>query len=204
MKKEITKLLQRVWRERTGFTLLEMIVSVGLFAVLVLSVINIMLEVSKTQAKATNIQAIQDNIRFSMELFEKELRTGYNYQAISQCGSAGLGLQFTNINQGNEAERFYYLADINPTDGIPETIMRVAMNTTDPPGVINCAKAIQFTAGEVEVTTFHIDLYGATAGPNDGQPRVSISMEARAKNPKLGTDTTMSIQTTITQRFRDF
>lgn len=189
----------RQQHNKHGFTLLEMVISIGLFSVLIISTISIMIGVSKAQAKTANIQAIQDNIRFGLELITRELRTGTNYRLIVNCGSSGNGLQFTSVNQGVSQERFYYYSDTDG-DAIPDSIMRVAMATA---GGIDCTKSRPLTAEEVIVERLEFIVRGTAAGPGDGQPRATVSMSLRAKNPRIGTDTSMSLQTTVTQRLRD-
>ena len=132
------------FRSSDGFTLLEMVISIGLFSVLVIASIGITLGVSNAQLKAASLQVIQDNVRFSLELITKELRTGSNYKsvALSCSGIIGSGLQFTGVNQGVLQERYYYHGDTDG-DGVPDAIMRVAMGS---PGSIDCGSARQFTA----------------------------------------------------------
>ncbi|MBI2054994.1 MAG: hypothetical protein HYT39_02760 [Candidatus Sungbacteria bacterium] len=74
----------------SGFTLLEMIVSLGMFSVLIIASIGVILGVSRAQTKTANLQTIQDNIRFSMELITRELRTGSDYSLTTFCAPLGL------------------------------------------------------------------------------------------------------------------
>lgn len=187
---------------RDGFTLLEMIISIGLFSVLVIASIGITLGVSNAQLKVASLQVIQDNIRFSIELITKELRTGTNYQlAVLGCpGIIGSGLRFTGVNQRVLQERYYYHADTNG-DGVADAIMRVAMTSS---GSIDCGQARQFTAEEIIVEQFIIQLQGAAKGVSDGQPRVTMTLKVKAKEPRFGAETAMTLQTTVTQRVRDF
>ncbi len=187
---------------KRGFTLLEMVISIGLFSVLVIASIGITLGVSNAQLKAASLQVIQDNIRFSIELITKELRTGTNYQAVALgCpGIVGNGLRFTSINQGTAQERYYYHADTDG-DAAPDAIMRVAMAST---GSVDCGQTRQFTAEEVIVEQFAVNLQGTTKGVSDGQPRVIITLKVKAKEARFGAETAMILQTTVTQRIRDF
>ena len=60
----------------TGFTLIEMAVATGIFAILVVSAISIMISVTKAQTKIQRVQTAIDNVRFSLELITKEMRVG--------------------------------------------------------------------------------------------------------------------------------
>lgn len=175
---------------KSGFTLLEMIVSVGIFSVLVISAIDITLGVSNAQLKTASLQAVQDNIRFSLELMTREIRTGNNYILSNLCVPAnGSEISFTTSAL---EQRIYYL------DTVKKAIMRVKGNPT--PG---CANATQFTAEEISVDTLNISLRGEIPGPEDGQPTVTLSLKVSSTDPKFGRETNMNLQTTVVQRIRD-
>lgn len=170
-----------------GFTLLEMLVSIGIFSVLVVAAIDITLGISNAQLKTASLQAIQDNIRFGLELVTKEMRTGTNYNLSSFCAPAGSEISFTT-SVGEQ--RIYYL------DTARKAIMRLKDS-------INCANSIQFTAEEVSVDILTIRLRGQTSGPSDGQPTATLALKISSSEPKFGGETSMNLQTTVVQRFRD-
>lgn len=176
---------------KSGFTLLEMIISVGIFSVLVTASIGVTLGVSNAQLKAANVQAILDSIRFGLELITKEMRTGSGYGATSYgaaCnGVSGSEISFTTALGET---RTYYL------NSSTKSIMRLA-RTTD------CNQAVPFSSEEVTIDRLAFTLGGQSAGPNDGQPRATITMKARSKSPKYQLESSMDLQTTVIQRFRD-
>ena len=173
----------------SGFTLLEMIVSIGLFSVLVVAAIGIMLGVSNAQIKAANLQAVQDNIRFSLELMTKELRTGQKYNLSSACAVQGLEISF---DTAAGEKRTYYL------DSAKKAIMKVKGTPTP-----SCDNAVQFTGEDILVNTFTLSLRGQAVGPNDGQPMITISLKISSADPRFGPQTNMNLQTTVVQRIRD-
>ena len=174
-----------------GFTLLEMIVSTGIFAVLVIASMGIMISVSKAQLRSANLQAIQDNIRFSAELITKELRTGQNYQLTALCNlTSGKEISFDSTS----GPRTYYL---HPDPNI-KALMRVKENPTP-----TCDNAVQFTSEDIEVENFFVQLRGQNVGPDDGQPMATIVLKITATDPNTETKTTMNLQTTVVQRIRD-
>lgn len=172
-----------------GFTLLEMIVSIGIFSVLILASINIMLSVSKAQIKSADLQAIQDNIRFSLELITKEMRTGRNYNLSSFCATTGSEISF---DTATGEKRIYY------RDPVKKAIMRIRGSPSP-----TCNNAIQFTAEEVFIDAFTLSLRGQAVGPSDGQPIITMSLKISSVDPKFGSQTNMNLQTTIVQRTRD-
>lgn len=172
---------------KAGFTLLEMLVSIGIFSVLVVTAIDITLGISSAQLKTASLQAIQDNIRFSLELISKEMRTGTNYSLSSLCAPAGSEISFTTAA---DEQRVYYL------DAARKAIIRIKGGTA-------CSNAVQFTAEEVSVDTLTIRLRGQTPGPNDGQPTITLALKISSSDPKFGGETSMNLQTTVVQRVRD-
>lgn len=178
----------------SGFTLFEMVISIGLFSILIISASSITIAVSNAQIKAQNIQANLDNIRFSLELITKEMRTGTSWSLSSMCAPLGSEISFTtSLNE----KRVYFL------NSLTGTIMRAKV----PISGADCSdlsKVKPFTAAEVLVDRLNFSLmYGALAGPADGQPRATITLKVTSRSPKEQFKSSMDLQTTIVQRFRD-
>lgn len=172
--------------EADGFTLLEMIISIGIFSVLVTTSIGVMLGISNAQLKAANIQATVDNIRFSMELMTKEMRTGSQYALSAFCsGSSGTEVSF--FTSAGE-RRMYYLNG--------DRIMRL-VETTD------CNRGKPLMADEVAVERLHFKVGGAAPGSSDGQPWVMVAMSVISKGGKQAFESRMDLETMVVQRLRD-
>src|SRR3989344_6257155 len=85
-----------------GFTLLEVIVSLGVFTIAILISLGTIFSITDAQKKAVAFQNTLDNIRFGLESMSKEMRTGYSFH----CGldistepldcSGGGGITFIN------------------------------------------------------------------------------------------------------------
>lgn len=183
-----------------GFTLLELIVAIGIFSFVVLGAIGMMISVFRAQAKAIAIKNVMDNDRFVMELMTRELRTSRNMQFPSPPPfGCPPGLEFTSFNQGSPQERFYYWIDTDG-DGIRDAIMRVAMPSA---GSVNCALAQQLTAPEVVVDHWGARLHGDVIGSTDGQPFITLHLVIHSKDARWGPETIIDLQTTVVQRMRD-
>jgi len=169
-----------------GFTLLEMIISIGIFSALVVASIGVMLGVSNAQLKAANIQATQDNIRFSMELMTKEMRTGSQYALSSFCAS-GSRTEMSFLTSASE-RRVYY------RDG--DRLMRL-VGTTD------CSRAKPLMADEVAVELLRFQVGGTASGASDGQPWVMTAIGVRSKSGKQAFESRMDLETMVVQRLRD-
>ncbi len=177
------------WSDRTvlirGFTLIEMAVATGIFAILVVSAVSIMISVTKAQTKIQRVQTAIDNVRFSLELITKEMRVGKNYESYSCSG--GSGIRFTTSTGGT---RIYYLDTAN------NRIMRSKVD--------DCAEAVPFTAEDVRVDRFRILLRGIPGGSSDGQPWATFNIAVMVLDPKGVSNFSMNLQTSVVQRIRDF
>ncbi len=173
-----------------GFTILEMLVGSGIFAILALSAVSIMISVTKAQTKIQRVQTAIDNVRFSLELITKEMRVGTGYEYYPDCnpsGPAQSGIRFTTSTGG---KRIYYL------DTPGNRIMRSKTAL--------CADAVPFTAEDVRVDRFRVLLRGISAGASDGQPWSTFNMAVTVLDPKGVSDFSMDLQTSVVQRIRDF
>ena len=63
-------------KKANGFTMLEMIVSVGVFATVAVLAVTSLLALTNAQKKALALQSVQDNLRFSIEAIARDLRQG--------------------------------------------------------------------------------------------------------------------------------
>src|SRR3989344_5146666 len=177
-------------KRNAGFTILEMLVGSGLFAILALSAVSIMISVTKAQAKIQRVQTAIDNVRFSLELITKEIRVGTVYEYYPDCnlsGPAQSGIRFTTSTGG---KRIYYFDTTN------NRIMRSKTAL--------CADAVPFTAEDVRVDRFRVLLRGLSAGYSDGQPWATFNMKVTVLDPKGVSDFSMDLQTSVVQRIRDF
>lgn len=200
----LASLLQHVRKPISGFTLIELIVTIAVFSIVLLTGIDVMVSVFRAQAKAIALKDVLDNARFSLELMSREIRTGTNIKFTTgppPTGCARNGLQFTSYNQGSPQERFYYWEDTDG-DSVLDAIMRVAMPAK---GSVNCSTIVpqQFTSEEIILDRWTVRLSGNTVDPADGQPRITFGFIMHSRDPQLGPDTVVRLQTTITPRMRD-
>lgn len=178
-----------------GFSVIELIVAIGIILVVLVAGIDIMLHIVRAQQKAVAVKDVLDNARFPLELMTREMYTATNikYMDPPPIGCGRPGIQYTSHNQASPQNRYYFLED---TDGdfAPDALMRVAMSNEDP---IDCTKAEQLTSQEVRVITWGLSYDGDALGPTDGQPRWTITMVLDSRNPRFGQETRVSIETTI-------
>lgn len=210
--------------KQAGFTLIEMIVSLGVFSVVVTTAVGAILVLVNTNLQLQAEQSVMTNLSFALDTMTREMRTGYKYYCE----------QYPNYAAGGSANFF---DDTNPQESIgtsvndcderTQTLQGVSFYeggrslTKDVVGASRIAyfydedaKKIFRRVGDgpaqsivssgivIEDAQFVVvgsDEQGAT---NDvSQPTVTIYLEAKAVD-----DTTAKsyyIQTTVTQRTLD-
>ncbi|MDP3772382.1 MAG: prepilin-type N-terminal cleavage/methylation domain-containing protein [bacterium] len=187
--------MNKTQKNKAGFTIIEIIVAVGLFTFVVIYAIGITISVTRAERKSSAIQAVQDNIRFSLELITKEMRTGSEFDLSTNCVSV-LGQEITfRSTDAAVPYRTYYLQN-----GTLKRIKAVSLPT-------GCSSAQDLTSpNEVFVDVLAFNLHNASvvqATECDGQPTIVINMRLHSSEVLYGVATTMSLQTTIVQRLRD-
>ena len=207
-----------------GFSLLEMLVAVGLFASVVIVAIGSVMVLLKGQKKAFFIQTNQYNVRFAIEAIAREIRTGINYTqgnviniqplvyydnpiTPATClnmqylpGQPRACIQFVNA----QGELVFIKQSTNLTEcGAPPSVTTVSCiaksSTPIPLSPLAMVPFQPMTAPEVSIQSLSFVIAGEAKGALDYyQPRVTIII--RAVTP--GTDTLqtrLDAQTTVSQ-----
>jgi type II secretory pathway pseudopilin PulG len=91
------------FKARSGFTIAELVVAMGVFVVLVGIVSSIFIKGLRTQRAIVNLISANDNASLALEQMAREFRTGLNFcipDAASNCtlNSSGSAIRFTNAN----------------------------------------------------------------------------------------------------------
>lgn len=180
-------------RER-GFTLLEMLISIGIFSVVIVSSVGVILAIGSAQKKTAAVQDIQDNVRFAMESMSKEIRQGSAYNPpVSSCqGDACQTIRFKNIS----GDLIWYCKTDN---GL---VLRWKGDPANPDSNLCKTEGAPLTSDDVNVKRLVFYVLGEESQEPACQPRVTISLQAESKGaPRF--ETTFALQTTVTQRARD-
>jgi len=160
---------------KKGFTLIEMIVAVGVFTVAITIILASFLNITDIQRKTAAIRTINDNLNFSLEIMMREIRSGEKYTS----GESGSSLTITN----NHGDSVVYSLD--PTT---YQIMRQVEGGTP----------ISLTAPEVKITKLFFLVNGFAS--DDGLlPMATVLINGETgENEK--TKSVFNLQTTISQR----
>jgi len=74
-----------------GFTLIEMIVSLGVFSVVVTTAVGAILVLISTNQQLQAEQSVMTNLAFALDTMTREIRTGYNYYCDSESNYSSSG-----------------------------------------------------------------------------------------------------------------
>lgn len=160
-----------------------MVVSFGIFTVVIVTAIGAVIAISGAQVKAANIQNIQDNIRFALESMTKEMRTAKSFVPSGGSAPAYTVLSFTR------------------SDGTQVTYCAQNLALVKITGGGSCSGGSAVTGDGINVDQLVFYVVGHVAGISDGQPRITVSLRASSRDARFAT--TFRLQTTVVQRERD-
>ncbi len=167
--------------QNKGFTLIEMVVAVAVFALLIGVISGIFLSSIRNQKNGLATQEILDQTSYLMEYMSKALRMAKKDMTGSCTGTVKLNYAFAGqclkfLNYNDECQQFCL----------------VGARLKDENGNY-------LTSASLQVLNFAVVLSGATQPPVDYlQPRVTISLNIAGQD-----QSSAKIQTTISQRNLD-
>lgn len=176
-----------------GFTLIEMIVAVGLFSVVMVISITTLLSLIDANRKAQALQSVMNNLNIALDGMVRSIREGSNYR----CGSANPGnpdcpetpgtiFYFTPNCPGSCSDWIYHFRDGRLWRSVDGTI----------------AGEMPLTAPEVTIDSVSMYVIGAARGDRV-QPKVVIIVKGSAGLLKNKVRTNFHIQSTAVQRILD-
>ncbi len=179
--------------KNSGFTLIEMIVAVSIFAIAASIAMGALLSVSDAQQKVLALRVVQDNLSFVFDVMAKEMRTGTSYH----CGLSLDDFSDTPrdcVSPGSSSFTFRNSAGDKATYRLNSGKIERIING-------NSASPFVLTSPDVNVSSLVFYVVGAPAGDHL-QPRVTIVLRGTA-GLKEKIKSQINIQTTISQRLLD-
>ncbi len=168
-----------------GFSLIELTVSVAIFAIIIVSAGNIFIQISKAQREMLTRQILIDEGRYIMESMIKDIRMGYGFTSVENNTRL-------NFMRYNGKASFYCLAD---KDGVcKDNEKYLAKTECETQGEclakIN-AQPISSEKTNIKNLEFHID--------TKEQPLVTVILTLEPKNYKEIIKP-LKLQNTVSQR----
>jgi prepilin-type N-terminal cleavage/methylation domain-containing protein len=176
---EKVKMQKRNLQKQKGFTLIEMLVSIALFAVVVTITFGTIVTVIDTNRKSQTLTLVMNNLNFSLESMTRTIKTSTDI-----------------VEEGSGEDKIYYFKDqdgdyvaYKEEDGQ----IKKCVSESD-----SCSSGSfsPITASEVAIENFELTLLDS--GPN-GQPRMFMVVNGKAQiTSRVSSD--FSIQTTVSVR----
>ncbi len=199
-------------QNKRGFSLIEVLVSLSLFAVVMTISVGILLVLIDANARAQNLQTIMTNLSFALDGITREIRTGSDYFCDSysnlptsatstrNCAAGGAAIAF---NEGGQS-----LTGNTPNDSrriavrLNNGVLERRLGNGDGDANVNEPQDWSaLTSPSVVITDLRFNVDGATRG-DAISPRVTLFLEGYA-----GTEEDLqgwfNIQTTIVQQLLD-
>ncbi len=125
-----------------GFTLIEIIVSLGIFAVVAVVALGALVRIITANKKAQTVQAAVTNINFALDAMSREIRVGRNYYCVSGPGSS---FALSSLEQEYTTATKCPSGVTNSTNGTIVAFQSTKVdNTTDPNNPCNLIYAYLF------------------------------------------------------------
>lgn len=173
---------------KTGFTLVELVVAMGIFVILMSIATGGFIQMLRNQSIVVSLMATNDNMSLTLEQIAREIRTGYNFNKVSSTE-----LEFVNS--------YNFKVKYRLNEGAIEKGIEYS-------GISNYKK---ITADNVLISAFNINVCGKNingtslgncgSGGDSYLPRITLSLSITSAEPdvkKLNIFT--DIQTTISAR----
>ena len=193
MKRETNKIKQLAWNRikcksdlfhvlrftfhEKGFTLIELMVAVGVFSIAITASSGLFITSLRGQQRTYVVQNLADNARYAMEAMAKEMRMGSGFSGATCAGNSCSFISHMMHRDGKNV-KFSLGTDakIMFDDGISE---------------------LPITSANIEVTSLDFELIGGSATT---QERVVIVMQARVAGSSPYTSADITLQTTVSPR----
>jgi len=174
--------------EKKGFTLLEMIISMGVFAVAALIGVSSLLALTNAQKKALVFQSTQDNLRFAVEAMAREIRTGNFYYCGTNLGDIPQNSSYKDCSAGGPSFNFTNVSGQRVTYQALQNRIQKSLNG----GIFQA-----ITSGDIGIEYLTFFVIGSS-GDDEFHPRVTIV--ARGISGVGSSRSELSLQTTVSQR----
>lgn len=181
-----------------GFTIIEMIVSLGIFMIVVLIGMSTLLTLKSAEKKAIAIQNILDDLRFTLETVAKDIRIGTDYRCLLPANPDPGPTEIPDPQDcdfsGGGNRLFYQGSDPATSDYIP---ILYSLSSGKITKTLQGESAEQVTSQSVTIQQLTFYVLGSTHG-DQVEPRVTIVIKGIAQVGKE--QSPFQLQTSISQR----
>ncbi|MEI6042005.1 MAG: type II secretion system protein [bacterium] len=192
--------------QKRGFTLIEVMVSVSLFAMVMTLSLGAILSIVDGNKKAQAINAVANNLNFAVESMVRDIKTGYAYTCTVNVISASTTSNLSGDNGCTPNTSFFSISLVSTITGEKRGV-RYYREVTDGKGRIwketrtgsEVVSQYPLTSPEVDIKDLKFVVSNPISANYTGQPSVFLTMNGTANvNPTQTSDFT--VQTYISQR----
>lgn len=180
-----------------GFTLVEMMVSVAIFAVVMTIALGSLLAMSESDRKVQTLKSVVNNLNFALDAMSRSIRTGTSYH----CDIAQ-GTPSTARDCSTAASSFAYLNADGQTVGycLSSGALRRSVTSGSLSSSCSSSEYSPITSSEVQIS--NLSFYVQGAEQTGVQPKVTILISGTVRVSQ-GESSDFNLQTSVTQRFYD-
>lgn len=185
--------------QKSGFTLVELMVSVSIFAVVATMSVSTLLIMIDANRKAQALAGAMTNVSFVADSITRNIRTGYDYYCDGSGSISALpAMGATNDCSGGN--NIVFTAELT-SDRVGYRLDNGAIQRK-----INNGSWLQVTSNDVVINAFEVTVVNSEDYYGEGnafQPKVYFFIEGEVTN-NAGNPTTFSLQTNVVQRVLDY
>jgi prepilin-type N-terminal cleavage/methylation domain-containing protein len=163
---------------KPGFTIIEMIVSIGIFTVVAVAAVAALTSVIEANRRTQSLTESNNNLNFVLQSMVREIRNGFNY-------GCGVSDPFNAEDCPSGSSAFGFVNSARDGVGFKLNNGRIEDENGDP-----------ITPEQVTVEHLEFRVDGATNSNKQARVEISIQIEAGTDDAKQK----LNLQTTATQR----
>jgi prepilin-type N-terminal cleavage/methylation domain-containing protein len=188
----------------SGFTLIEMIVSVALFAVVMLVCVGALLSLVEANRKAQALQSVMNNLNIALDEIVRNAREGSDYHGAGGDAACG-GIDYSTPHDCADGGTILAFEPYGNKTSDPPWVYSFAEDSNGVGRIYkseNGQAAVPITASEVSIDEMLFYVVGTTPG-DAVQPKIVIVIKGSAGVAGSSARTTFHIQSTAVQRELD-
>lgn len=189
-----------------GFSLIEMMVAVSIFAIVMMIGVGALLSLIETNRRAQAINSVVNNMNAALESMSRAVRVGTTYHcrtsatppaasvlsASQDCAVGGGKLLAFESSGGSRT-------DVN--DQVVYRLNGTQLERSTSAGANGTWVAL--TAPEVSIESFEFFVLGSAPGSSGDETQPRVLMKMRGSAPVPGGTTEFNVQASVTQRIID-
>lgn len=187
------------YKVKPGFTLIEMMVAVSIFAMVMLIGVGALLSLVEANRRAQSLNSVINNLNAALEGISRSVRVGTDYHCGAWNDLTGLSVPKDCVSGGELLAFESSGGDRN--NSTDQVLYRLNRTTNRLERSLDAGSSwVALTAPEVAIENFTFYVLGS-ANTDDVQPRVIINIKGSASTGKITSN--FHVQATVAQRIID-